>query len=180
MRGHGVIENDIVIEDIDGMATTLGFHPAKIAYFAASPLITNIPTFTKMLRARKDENSSRFIAGTLENISLFFFQKTRIPDGSDIAFLAGKTEIGSVERQSGKLSVSANWENFEAAWLPYGQSKTGSVSLGIRVDEEGALRDVERIFLSEASIQPGTKRATTVMISPEITSRGTVHIRHLV
>lgn len=44
MRKYGVIENDIIVEDIDGIAKAIGFATTRLAYFSPMPIVLDIPS----------------------------------------------------------------------------------------------------------------------------------------
>ena len=179
MSTHGVIENDIRIEEVEQYALAAGFERMRVAWFAPESRLLDVAEFARVVRARVSGDAARGmirqIGSGLANIRIFFLYK------------AGSRALTSQGREGliASLRADLHWDGSRlrgvvsaknvgrATWLPSGSGR-GEVNVGLQLrDLQGKLhRDFAHVPLSEKPVATG--EAAQADIDVECTSGGTI------
>jgi SAM-dependent methyltransferase len=174
MRTHGIIENDIRIEEIERSARAAGFDAMKVAWFAPHAVLLDVGEFRRLTGGRAGARRARALVGRttrdLANVRVFFLYKSgartttsRSREGL-VAQLAADLRFDG-ERLRGTVSAT---NAGRATWLPSG-SGVGEVNVGVQLRlADGTLRqDHAHLPLSSLPVAPGeTARASVDVAAP--------------
>lgn len=175
MANHGVIENDIRIEEIEAIAKDVGFSDLKVAWYPQTPLLLDIGNFNKLVAAgvgRDEEHAIIARAGQeMQNMRVFFLYKageggpdSRVPEG-----LNASLRVKVQRREGPQWVVSASATNTgSTTWLPSGHGR-GAVRLGVQVTEPGGTMialDYARADVSQTPVAPGETRTVEFKVNP--------------
>lgn len=175
MRNYGVIERDLVMEEIVLMAAAAGFEPPEMAFFMPSALWTDLSEFNDLIRKPSNRPGPAEVHlgqrlrlhahSGFQNMRVFALKKpgeikrdSRQPLG-----LSARIEVLRAVRSAGNITCSASVTNTGTSiWLPSGV-KVGGVNLGLQLlcGDSVTDRDFRRVSVSEAPIHPGESVAAT-------------------
>jgi SAM-dependent methyltransferase len=156
MREFGVIENDIVLEDIWRAAKAVGFRELCCTPLEQSPMRLSLGDMASLKRrwtaGRVMRRAYReLFRPAYRGMRIFTLSKARTtPDSRRTDGLAGELRLAVTAEDHGLRVQGAAKNTGKAAWRPSGETP-GSVNLGLRVkDADGRWRDVGRLaFLAE-------------------------------
>ena len=163
MRNYGIIENDIIIEDVWKWAEKAGFVEMRLCLLDSAPQWVDVDTFNDVIADREPEEV--FSAPTRAGISyrrMFWLQRegTEIADSREAKGLVAELSMTDVEIDtSGPVTVVSGTCSVRnpgpRAWLA-SDAEFGPVSLGVRVHlADQTVRDLSRIPLPGNGIAPG-------------------------
>jgi SAM-dependent methyltransferase len=167
MRMHGVLENDIHLDQIWQWAQSAGFVDMKVALFNASPFYASLFEFADY---RQDgplaEDVKRRSASAQQEYlnfrSLFFLSKvgTQELDSRQRSGLTARLDLkisGNEGPVGGRLLVQGTVNNNgDAIWLP-ASAKIGGVKLGVHLlDQDGKTVDQD-YFRQHLTPDPGRR-----------------------
>lgn len=162
MRTFGVIENDIVVEDIWELASRAGFKKIEISIFGIRPLLTSLEEFSSLSTFDDGAEVIRqyyetAVKPVYDGLRFFVLRKdpvvadSRIRDGLRCD-LRVDVCVGSAEIRFTGIAKNTG----TSVWLPSGD-KPGSVNLGmIRKVRDGSWeQDFQRVYLLSDQLSPG-------------------------
>lgn len=163
MRNYGIIENDIVIEDVWKWAEEAGFAEMRLCLLDSAPQWVDVDTFNDVIADREAEEV--FSAPTRAGISyrrMFWLRKegAEVPDSREAKGLVAELSMTDVEIDtSGPATVVSGTcavrNPGPRAWLA-SDAEFGPVSLGVRMHlADQTVRDLRRIPLPGRGIAPG-------------------------
>ena len=175
MSTHGVIENDIRIEEIERSALDAGFERMQVAWFAARATLHGVAEFERMLTRKTVPG----FGDGLANIRVFFLYKsgTRALTSRGREGLIAKLEP-DLRWDGERVRGSVNVTNIgRAVWLPSG-SGVGEVNLGIQLahDDGKTERDYARAPLGSKPVAPGETVRVAVDVACPRGSRITLDV----
>src|SRR5579871_6376252 len=161
LREFGVIENDIVLEDIWRTAQQIGFErfvctplqpePMRLSARDFASLEHRWPARRVMKRAYKE-----LLRPAFYSVRIFTLAKgrgerdSRWPDG-----LAGELQLAATAEDGGLRLRGVARNTGKAAWRPSGDGP-GAVNLGLRLKEPtGGWRDFGRVAILTQALPPG-------------------------
>ncbi len=161
MRHHGVIENDIVVEDIWAQAQALAFTNLELALTAPRVAVATLEQYTRVIRGEANLHDLAAILRGIEeaanSLRIFAMAKGEdVRDSRTTDGLAGTLAV-EVTRNDGKtLRGRIRVANTGTTlWRP-SRNETGGVRIGVKLLEaapdEG---DYGRVFLSATPVLPG-------------------------
>ena len=162
MRNHGVIENDIIIEDIWNSARHVGFSNMELAMSTPHALLVGYDDFNRLIDKRylmaDAERILTNLTEGLRGLRIFFLIKgSETIDSRSVNGLHGKIQVRIKGLQDGRLYGEAVVSNTGTAiWLP-SEAGVGSVAIGIHLfGADGVLlnQDYARIPISKWPIEP--------------------------
>jgi SAM-dependent methyltransferase len=168
MKNYGVIENDIVVEDIWRDARAIGFSNIRFSY-ATYPRLVDQADFNRLISgkapARLAKTQVDLDARHHENKRRFFLYKDggaeKALDSRSPAGLKGALEV-TFRVEDGLLKGSILARNTgEALWLTSDQTPLGQVRVGAHhFAADGALLDLNhaRFSLGPDPVEPGQSR----------------------
>ena len=169
MRNFGVIENDIVLDDIWALCESLGFRRMFCALNLFETPVLELAQYRQIQREGLDGATLDALATGIWNeqvqASLFFVEKggvevrdsrSRVGLTAQLRLLKSQAEVLSSGERA--LRVSLRVENTSSlVWLRSG-STAGSVNLGVHLFERDGVRfelDYFRHLFAQQSVQPG-------------------------
>jgi 2-polyprenyl-3-methyl-5-hydroxy-6-metoxy-1,4-benzoquinol methylase len=174
MMTYGVIENDIIIENIWAEASAIGFKKIEIAAFFPQRLAFSIEEFNSLRDLNGAPDSVRLsivraLAALQRNYRFFVLIKDPdfLVDGRYRGGLAGKIDLAITNSESG-IIASCNIINVgRVAWLPSGSGR-GSVNLGISgVRRDGSVQHLRRVMISDGLVKPGAILSLPPFVLPK-------------
>lgn len=157
MELYGVIENDVVIEDIALWSHEAGFEPPQMMWFFVNPIAVSYEQF----RNAKTSNVSSLLDEAklkpLLNLRTFSLRKrgTSQLDSRWRTGLDGKLDVSLVSNDGRQIRWLARYSNTgTATWLPSKPNGPGSVSIGFRAP---AQRLEGRIQIKSGPVLPGER-----------------------
>ena len=168
MSTHGVIENDIRVEDIERSALAAGFAKMRVAWFSPQAQLLDVAAFRSLAEgragAREAQQFARDAAAGLANIRIFFLFKS----GERALTSRGREGLiaalePAVHFDGERLRGTVRAKNIgRATWLPSG-SGLGEVNLGVQLHDGASLqRDFARAALSSNPVAPGESATATL------------------
>jgi SAM-dependent methyltransferase len=160
MRHHDVIENDIVIEDIWGLASAAGFSNLELALTTPRTLSVPLHRYSRIIAGEAAAGDIAAILGCIAegaaNLRIFSISKgEEILDSRQTAGLAGAFDVTLTDTAGDVLRGRARVTNTGSTpWRP-SVGGVGGVWLGVRVPDNAAQPDFGRVWLSDAPILPG-------------------------
>ncbi|MEU3271439.1 methyltransferase domain-containing protein [Saccharomonospora sp. NPDC006951] len=184
MRNFGVIENDVIIEDIWATAHRSGFAELRLCLLDSSPRWVDLDTFDDVVEGRDDE--ATFAAPTRAAIAdrrMFWLRKegAEMSDSREADGLVGELSMTDV-----RVSTSDETSVVEGTcrvrnpgprhWLP-SDAEFGPVLLGVRVHlRDQTVRDLTRIALPGEGISPGEEAEFPVRVEVPAQGEGAVAV----
>jgi hypothetical protein len=154
MRNYKVVEQDIVVDDIVGLAVDAGFSDCQVALYNARPHFVGAGEFESTLTTN-DQVIADATRRFLENHRLIRMRKP----GQEVVDSRSRGHLHATLRASAigtRVSVTA--ENTGAAvWLPSGGSP-GAVNLGVHtISPDGSVHDLDfhRVYCVTTPVKPG-------------------------
>jgi SAM-dependent methyltransferase len=172
MRNFGILENDVVIEDIWAWARDAGFADLRLCLFDSAPRWVDLRTFTDVVSGRADDGVFPDPArAAISDRRMFFLRRAgaEVPDSREAEGLVGELAMADVEiSESGpNIVVSGDCRVRNPgprAWLP-SDAEFGPVLLGVRIHlGDRTARDVARVPLPGQGVQPGEDAAFPVRV----------------
>jgi SAM-dependent methyltransferase len=167
MRHHGVIEQDIVMDDMAKMAREAGFNSdPELAVFMPVPMWTGLHEFDRLMDTPRfallgtplDRKLRRHTQRCFENLRVFRLVKPGAlkRDSRSIHGLAGEMRFRGVVRDGTTARGSVTAINTGAStWLPSG-SGIGSVNIGFATEIGDRVdREFRRLRFLERALEPG-------------------------
>ncbi|ASR34531.1 hypothetical protein BAY61_05480 [Prauserella marina] len=172
MRNFGVIENDVIIEDVWATARESGFTELRLCLLDSSPRWVDLDTFDDVVEGRDDE--ATFAAPTRAAIGdrrMFWLRKegAEVADSREADGLVGELSISgvrvsTVEGTSVVEGICEVRNPGPRRWLP-SEAEFGPVLLGVRVHlRDQTVRDLTRIALPGQGIGPGERAEFAVRV----------------
>lgn len=163
MRNYGVIENDVVIEDVWTWAQEAGFAELRLCLLDSAPRWVDMPTFHDVVAGREAQDA--FADPTRAAIGdrrMFWLRRegAEVLDSREAKGLVGDLVVEDVEiSASGGATVVAGTCRVHnpgpRAWLP-STAEFGPVLLGVRVHlGDQTVRDLARIPIPGLGVRPG-------------------------
>ena len=160
MRHHDVVENDIVMEDIEALATEIGFENLEVAVTSPRSLSLPLSRYNALITGKPAWDDVGAVLQTVvagsANLRIFSFDKGEdAQDSRFVSGLAGRCSV-TVKQLTGTVlhGIASAMNTGHAVWRP-SADKVGGVSVGVhRVDGE-IKTDFGRIALSTQPIMPG-------------------------
>lgn len=183
MRAFGVIENDIIIEDIWRMAQAHGFKDLKLAAFSLQPLRLGLAEL-ESLRSMKSaagvlRRAYNEIFGPLYRGSRLFTllkdptqRDSRWREGLDCEIVVVMEDAGGSYRIHGVVKNTGT-----APWRPTG-SPVGAVNVGLKLKmPDGEWRiDFQRVPFLDTVMLPGEERPFLTTVAKECVGEGELYI----
>ena len=178
MRKYGVLENDIMIDDIWEKAKRAGFTEIELAIWNIPPLLVSLEEFNTF--PKKNEIVSQYLQATearSKNFNIFFLQKGAPVKINDSRDPRGLTCLIEWDLKTPELSLPRDSEHdldleitntSHKIWLPSGD-KNGSVNIGGNLSSVHTSTMVPkelRSHLSSEAVMPGTTLAVKMSIPP--------------
>ncbi len=160
MRTHGVIENDIVLEDIWRQAEQIGFSDLLVAPATPFTASLTLGSYNRILAGRaRRADAAAVMAAVVQggaNLRIFSFAKGEaVLDSRHGQGLAGTFDVVLTEAAGPVLRGHARVTNTgHVRWRP-SVRQAGGVFLGVRVRDAGRLLDHGRVWLSDRDVAPG-------------------------
>ncbi|CCH32050.1 methyltransferase domain-containing protein [Actinosynnema sp. NPDC047251] len=172
MRHYGVIENDVVIEDVWEWARDAGFVDLRLCPVDTAPSWVDIPTFRAVVAG--GEEGDHFVALTraaIDGRRMFVLRVAgeQAPDSREQQGLTAGLAVDDVAlTAAGDTTVLTGTcrirNTGSRVWLP-AATGFGGVSLGVRLRQADlTTRDLERLALSDSPIEPGEEVALPVRV----------------
>lgn len=173
MRQFEVIENDIVIEDIEAMAASVGFEAMTIAAHRDVPVLFTRPAWSALLADPTDadliELGQKVIDANRER-SLFTLRKpgSELLDTRTLSAFGATVELAEASRDREAIHVDLLLRNTGAGtWLPSGPLP-GSVNVGVKLfamDGSGITQEPLRYELIDVPVAPGDAVTTRFSVA---------------
>jgi SAM-dependent methyltransferase len=172
MRNFGVLENDVVIEDIWAWAQEAGFAELRLCLFESAPRWVSLRTFTDVVSGRAEDGAFLDPARAAINDRRMFVLRragAEVPDSREAEGLVGELTMADVEiSESGPNIVVSGQCRVRnpgpRAWLP-SDAEFGPVLLGVRIHlADRTSRDVARVPLPGQGIRPGADAGFPVRV----------------
>jgi hypothetical protein len=183
MREFGVIENDVMIDDIWRRAQSAGFDNIEISVFMPRPTLCSIEEFREL---REYDTADRVLRRVYESSfkeiydgeRLFvLFKGAGIQDSRTQEGLKGHitAEIKDVED---RYQISGTVKNTGTATWRRSGTATGAVNLGVMLRQlDGAWdQDFDRIYFLEAAGPPGSVWEFKIEIAKDRIGDAEVHL----
>lgn len=163
MRNHGIIENDVVIEDIWRLAREVGFTDLRLCLLDSAPEWVDLQTFNDVVRGRGGAEAFLEPARTaIGDRRMFRLRRdgVEVPDSRAADGLTGELALSDVQvDRSGPSPVVTGCCRVHNpgphTWLP-SDAEFGPVRLGVRLHLAGdGMRDLTRIPLPGKGIPAG-------------------------
>jgi SAM-dependent methyltransferase len=159
MRHHGVIENDIVVEEISRTAEAIGFTPATMVLAAPRALTVPINAYNRVVAGQGTLDEAAAIVRNLmvgaDNLRIFFFDKAGAPaDSRHGTGLCGDAHVTITRVDADGVCGLARVTNTGSTRWRGSGTERGDVSLGVKRLGAGG-PDYGRIWLSGNGVQPG-------------------------
>jgi hypothetical protein len=163
MRNYGILENDVVIEDVWAWARGAGFVELRLCLLDSAPPWVDIQTFQDVVAGR--EHPDVFSVPTraaIDDRRMFRLRRegVELPDSREAAGLVGDITVEDVEiSDSGSVIVVGGTCRVHnpgpRVWLP-SDADFGPVLIGVRLHlGDHTVRDFKRISLPGQGVQPG-------------------------
>jgi SAM-dependent methyltransferase len=165
MRHHGVIENDIVVEEISRTAEAIGFTSATMVLAAPRAPMVPLDAYNRVVAGLATLDDAAAIVRNLvlgaDNLRIFFVDKAGLEaDSRHGTKLCGAVDVTITRVDADGVCGLARVTNTGSArWCRSGTER-GDVSLGVKRMEGGCPHDYGRVWLSGNGVQPGE----TVMV----------------
>jgi SAM-dependent methyltransferase len=172
MREFGVIENDIIVEDVERLALEAGFAQVQLSLFSLEPRQMPVADFLALTVAeapaappQPDTTFRQLLWPTLTSIRAMVMYATpdaMQPNSRKAAYCNGEITVQAVTPLPKGFKVHVIIRNSGAgSWLPSGHTH-GSVNLGMQSTQDGALNmsPFRHPFLVEP-LAPGASVETT-------------------
>jgi len=162
MRQFGVLERDLLVEEIEVMANTVGFSESSYAIFNPIPTFYSINHFTCIFEEHS-KTVSKLTENYMQNHNLIRLRKPgeEIIDSRRGVGLSATVSIGDFS-DTFRISIL---NSGTSTWLPSG-TLVGSVNLGISTVEETGIIRVrgERVLpISDKFVKPGQSISIEVL-----------------
>jgi len=164
MRQHGVIENDIDIEEVARHAQAAGFGEPLMALFATRAARLPLQAYLRATRPGAPHPDpygiSSMIAGQWRSQRVFCLVREAAPgaDSRAAAGLAGDLEVQLLARENGQSRWRARYRNTgNSTWRPSEPVLTGAVSIGIKLRRGDGSLEESRIPLGRQAVAPGAR-----------------------
>ena len=160
MRQHGVIENDIVVEQIWAMAEAIGFSGLEMALIAPYARVVTLTDYNRIIGgdATLKDVSAQVQGLTDAAASLRVFAMTKgaaITDSRAGTGLAGEVTVQLTQINGSVIRGRARVVNTGPAVWCASTDDPGGVWLGVKEPDNKEEIDAGRIFLSDTAILPG-------------------------
>lgn len=162
MRRFGVIEGNIVVEELFAEAKEAGFSDAELALYLERPLVVNMEQHDEFL-ANSGGPVGQWLAAHVQaecqgrRVFMLYKGRAKMRDSRASDGLLASLDL-SAEIKDGEVHLSGNATNTgDSRWLP-SNGGVGSVNLGVHLeDAKGRMinHDYARVILSTTSVQPG-------------------------
>lgn len=163
MRHFGILENDVVIEDVWEWARQAGFADLRLCLLDSAPGWVDLPTFRDVVAGR-DEPAvfSRATRAAIGDRRMFRLRRegVEVPDSREAEGLVAELELADVEiGESASTVVVAGACRARNPgprfWLP-SDAEFGPVVLGVRLHlGDGTMRDLTPVSLPGRGVAPG-------------------------
>jgi SAM-dependent methyltransferase len=160
MRVHGVIENDIIVEEIGALAAEIGFTDLELALNAPRSPVLKLADYNRIIKGGATlKDAASLLQGLIDSAaSLRIFAMTKgaaITDSRAGAGLAGEVTVQLTQIDGDTIHGRAQVVNTGVAvWRP-STAEAGGVWLGVKEPDNKTQVDVGRIWLSDTPIMPG-------------------------
>lgn len=178
MRSFGVIEADIIVEELIGEAVSCGFSSVDLAVFATSPIMVKLGEYNRFLTEKTSMAALNLVEqarAESRHRRVFFLHKgdPNKTDSRAAAGLGGELLLTSI-RQDGAVVIDGVVTNTgSSTWLP-SMRGVGSVNLGVHLyGQDGSLLDADyaRGAVSDSITEPGDRRHVRFIVPlPEVES----------
>lgn len=184
MRNYGIIENDLVIEDVWAWAREAGFVELRLCLLNSAPEWVDIETFNDVIAGREPEHvfSVPTRAG-IRDRRLFWLRREgdEIADSREADGLVADLTMDDVKIDSaGSATVVTGTCRVHnpgpRTWLP-SDAEYGPVLLGVRMHlADQTVRDLRRISLPGNGIGPGESVSFPVRVEIPAQPEGVVAV----
>ena len=163
MRHYGVIENDVVIEDVWTWAQAAGFDELRLCLLDSAPRWVDLPTFRDVLAGREaPEAFAEPTRAAIADRRMFWLRRAgaEVPDSRAADGLVADLAVTDlrIESAGGSSVVSGTCRAHNPgprAWLP-SDAEFGPVRLGIRLQlADQTVLDLTRVHLPGHGVAPG-------------------------
>ncbi|WP_158747003.1 class I SAM-dependent methyltransferase [Acidisphaera sp. L21] len=162
MRRHGVIENDIVVEEIWRLAESIGFSNLELTLSTPRTLSVPLNRYSRIINGEATVKDVSAILDTIvqgaANLRVFSMTKgDDVTDSRSSAGLAGVFDVVLAESTPDLLRGRTRVTNTGSTpWRPSSDGRLiGNVALGVQRPDDTAHPDFGRIWLSDDFIMPG-------------------------
>lgn len=163
MRHYGVVENDVVMEDVWAWAREAGFVDLRLCPVDTAPPWVDLETFRAVVAGR--EEGDEFVAGTraaidVRRVFVLRVAGEEVPDSREQEGLTADLALHGVEvaRSGAAAVVTATCRvrnTGTRVWLP-ADVGFGGVRLGARLHlADLTTRDLDRVELPGGGVRPG-------------------------
>ena len=180
MRNFGIIENDVVIEEVWEWAEEAGFVELRLCLLDSDPQWVDIQSFNDVVAGR--EKADVFWGPTRSAISdrrMFWLRRdgVEVPDSREAKGLVAELALDDVEMNGSVVAGTCRVHNpGPRIWLP-SDAAFGAVNLGVRLHlGDRTIRDLVRIPLPGRGIQPGDGAAFPVRVEVPAQPEGIVAV----
>jgi SAM-dependent methyltransferase len=163
MRQYGVIENDVVIEDIARQARALGFGVPQMAFFAAVPVVLDLDDYQRAVAPGAHAGAGAPVyeqmAARMHEARTFCLVKGAAgrADSRRVEGLGGTLAVTVLGRQGDELRCHAAYRNTGSSdWRPSLPVVTGAVAIGIQKKRADGSNEEARIPLGRAAVAVGS------------------------
>ena len=160
MRKFGVVENDIVLEDIWRLAEGIGFCDLRIAATIPRSATFTLEQYTRVLagEVRAEDVAALMVplVQGAENLRIFSIEKGSVaPDSRQADGLAATLELQVARLDADGIAGRARVTNTgRLRWRP-SSNEPGGVCLGVQELHGDTKRDFGRVWLSGHGVEPG-------------------------
>ena len=160
MRHHGVIENDIVVEQIWRMAEATGFTGIDLALAAPVSAKVGLDRYRRIATGQPTAADTAELLASVargaENLRIFFLKKgDQVEDSRHGRGLAGSFSLTLTDTVGDLLRGVATASNIGTArWRP-SLPEAGGVWIGVKQPGVGSVEDYGRVRLSDGGVAPG-------------------------
>ena len=165
MRNFGVLENNVVMDDIATWANKSGFDDIQMAIFDANTFWCSLPDFESFLQGRPSSLPDH-LRISLRNRRMFVLKKTGevLPDSRDGSRLRCDLDMTELNVDRAGLpdrlvvtGVCHATNTGTSLWLA-SEAKIGGVRLGRRNGPGQVTRDLDRFAVPGEGVAPGDSR----------------------
>ena len=173
MRNYGILENDVLIDEIWKWAQEAGFAQLKLCLFDASPHWVDIQTFHDVVSGHGGDTFLDHTRRAIDDRRMFWLRRdgVELPDSRVADALVGTLAMEDVEHLESESGTTVTGtcrvhNPGPRTWLS-SDADFGSVSLGIRLHlADHTTRDLTRVPIPGQGVQPG--QGASVPVNVEI------------
>jgi SAM-dependent methyltransferase len=176
MREFGVIENDMIAEEIEAHALAAGFERVALSLFSTAPVLLPVTDYLAMERAERpgtpgppNETFRRALWPSLNGVRAFVMYASPLagkPSSRTPAHCQGEVTLLEHRAEAGGQRLRLRVANTSAAWWVPSGAAAGAVNLALHLVRDGRVVEfaVARQKFLDAPLLPGGVVETEMLV----------------